>query len=225
MLNMVGVSKVYRNNRTETIALDGVDLELEAGQLVLLTGHSGSGKTSLLNVAGCLTRPTTGRVWLAGQQVSALPDHFLSDVRRHAVGFVFQLYNLLPGYTAAENVAMPLIPTGIGEKQRNEKAVGMLDRVGLSHRAHVRVEQLSGGEQQRVAVARALINDPKLILADEPTSNVDPHTELVIISIFLELKKQGKAIIVISHDTAWHEARAPDACYVMKQGRLSRPCG
>lgn len=221
MIRMQGVSKTYRAGRNLVPVLDSVDFSLSTGEMAVITGASGGGKTTLLNIIGCLTRPTTGQVWLLGNEVSRYPEHFLSDVRRTTVGFVFQQYNLLPGYTAAENVYMPLIPMGIGETRRLERAGVLLDQVGLVDKMHRCVEQLSGGEQQRVAVARALVNNPKLLLADEPTSNVDPETEHLIISLFQEFRRQGNSIVVASHDTAWLESDTCDHCYAVEEGRLS----
>ena len=219
MLKFVDVHKTFRNGANVAAVLRGVNFTLEAGELLVLTGQSGSGKTTLLNLAGCLTRPTQGSIFIDSDEVSALPDHFLSAVRRDTIGFVFQQYNLLPGYTAGENVEIPLIPLGISERQRKERASALLAHVGLAQKTDTPIQRLSGGEQQRVAVARALINNPRLILADEPTSNVDAETATVIIELFVELRRQQRALIIASHDAVWQEI-ADREINMMADGQL-----
>ncbi len=222
MLQFVNVCKIYRDESQLLSILNDVNFTLEAGQLMVLTGPSGSGKTTLLNIAGCLTRPTQGSVIIAGVDVSVLPDDHLSAVRRDTIGFIFQQYNLLPGYTAIENVEIPLIPLGVSERQRKDRATELLAHVGLAHKTHTPIQRLSGGEQQRVAVARALINNPSLILADEPTSNVDDETAGLILELFAELRRRRKAIIVASHDNVWLEKASGDICSIA-DGQLQFP--
>ncbi|MGV8073567.1 MAG: ABC transporter ATP-binding protein [Syntrophobacteraceae bacterium] len=201
MLTLENVSKHYQSGKVRIKVLDEVSLDIVRGEAVLLTGPSGSGKTTLLNIMGCLTRITRGRLWLQGQEISHVPDHFLSAIRRKHMGFIFQQFNLLSGLTTWENVAIPLLPVGITEKERKIRAMNLLEKLNLETRAYFLANELSGGEQQRAAIARALISDPDVILADEPLSNIDlMHVEMVIL-ILEELKRQGKTIIVASHDS------------------------
>ena len=176
-----GVSKTYRKGKLKVQALQDVSLEFESGSCVLIRGPSGSGKTTFLSIIGSLLRPSSGKVWVDNREISYLADHFLAELRRNTIGFVFQQFNLIHGLRVLENIAMPLIPLGIPEKERNRKALALLESFNLPERASFFVNELSGGEQQRVALARALINDPKIILADEPTSNIDERNARIII--------------------------------------------
>jgi putative ABC transport system ATP-binding protein len=184
-------------------AVSDLTMTVPRGHCLLLRGPSGSGKSTLLNLLGCLTHPTSGRIFLDGREVSHLPDHFLTGIRRSTIGFVFQAFNLLEGYTVLENVGMPLVPLGVHYEARQQKALALLRKVDLEHRAYFQANELSGGEQQRVAVARALVNDPAMIIADEPNSNVDWQNSRLILDIFRELKKEGRTLIISSHDPAF----------------------
>ena len=194
-----GLTRVYRLGPTEVPALRGVDLVIARQEFVSIVGRSGSGKSTLLHLLGCLDRPTTGSVWLEGIEVTALPRRRLPAVRRDKVGFVFQQFNLLPRTTALSNVELPLIYGG--GKDREQRALAALDRVGLAPRAHHRPNELSGGEQQRVAIARALINEPAIILADEPTGNLDTKAGDEVIAILKQLNQEQKiTIVLVTHE-------------------------
>ncbi len=217
MIRIEGLKKVYRHRGTKVTVFDNLQAEVERGKCLLLVGPSGCGKTTFLNIAGCLTRPTAGKVWIGGKEVSRLPEHFLAQIRRRKIGFVFQQFNLIMGCTALENVGMPLIPEGIGEKERNRRAVRVLEKLALRERAGFKVNHISGGEQQRVAFARALINDPEIILADEPNSNIDEATGQLIIDTLREMKAEGKTIIIASHDRSILESGIADGELVFSQ--------
>jgi len=184
----------------EVPALKGISLTFEEGEYVAICGHSGSGKSTLLNLLGCLDRPTGGRYILGDADVSRLDDDALSDIRSKRLGFVFQSFNLIPQLTVLENMEVPLFYQGVPPRLRREKAISLIERVGLQHRIHHRPMELSGGQQQRVAIARALINDPLLILADEPTGNLDTATGDMILDIFAGLHKEGKTILMVTHE-------------------------
>lgn len=180
--------------------LKGVSLDIHKNEYVALMGPSGSGKSTLMNILGCLDTPTAGKYILNQQDVSKMEDNSLAEVRNKEIGFVFQQFNLLPRLTALENVALPLVYGGIPKKQRNEKALHVLDMVNLSDRSHHRPNELSGGQSQRVAIARALVNDPAIILADEPTGNLDTKTSYEIMEIFNAIHSRGNTIVLVTHE-------------------------
>lgn len=180
--------------------LQDIDLEISLGEFTAIIGPSGSGKSTLMNILGCLDRPTSGSYYLHGEDVSNLTDDQLAEVRNRRIGFVFQSFNLLPRISAQENVAMPLIYAGIDGKERMERAARLLTRVGLGDRMHHKPNELSGGQRQRVAIARALVNDPSIIMADEPTGNLDSKSSVEIMEIFRELNAADKTIILVTHD-------------------------
>lgn len=180
--------------------LKGVSLEINRGEYVALMGPSGSGKSTFMNVLGCLDTPSGGRYLLNGTDVSKMSDNQLAEVRNREIGFVFQTFNLLPRYTALENVALPLVYAGMDKKERLERAANALDMVQLSDRMKHKPNELSGGQRQRVAVARALVNDPSILLADEPTGNLDTKTSLEIMGLFDQLHQKGNTIIVVTHE-------------------------
>ncbi len=195
-----GLRRIYRVGTHEVPAIQDVDLEVEPGEYLAIMGSSGSGKSTLMNLIGCLDTPTAGSYRLAGVDVSGLSDDQLAAIRNREIGFVFQTFNLLPRSTAAQNVELPLIYAGIKRDQRQQRVMAVLTDVGLGDRTHHRPSELSGGERQRVAIARALINKPSLILADEPTGNLDSGTSAEIMDLFGQLDRQGQTIIVVTHE-------------------------
>jgi len=198
MIELDNITKVYKMGRTEVVALNGVSLRIEPREMVSIIGPSGSGKSTLMHIIGCLDKPTSGEYRLEGVEVSQLNDNKLAEIRSKKVGFVFQSFNLLPRNTALDNVELPLIYGGAGN--RRQRALQALESVGLAQRAHHRPNELAGGEQQRVAIARALINNPSLILADEPTGNLDTQTSKEIMLLFQKLNEQGITIVLVTHE-------------------------
>jgi len=195
------LSRVFKNGEIEVHALTDVDMDIEEGEFVAIMGASGSGKSTLLHIIGCLDRPTSGEYNLDGVWVNALDKNKLADVRNQKIGFIFQSYNLLSRTTALENVELPLIYNRTGRFSNSEElAKKALDQVGLADRIYHKANELSGGEQQRVAIARALVNDPALILADEPTGNLDSKSSIDIADLFVQLNNQGKTIVMITHE-------------------------
>ncbi|HEY5572823.1 MAG TPA: ABC transporter ATP-binding protein [Anaerolineales bacterium] len=190
----------FRMGKEVVKALDGVDLEIQQGEFLGVTGPSGSGKSTLLYLLGGLDHPSDGQIWVKGTEITTLDEDGLADFRQKTIGFVFQTFNLVPTMTALENVEFPLLFSKATAKQRRQRANQMLDMVGLGDRMHHRPTELSGGQQQRVAIARALINDPILVLADEPTGNLDSHSGGEVINVLGQLNRQGRTIVVVSHD-------------------------
>jgi putative ABC transport system ATP-binding protein len=202
LVKLVDVHKTYRTGEMEVHAVRGVSLEIRPGEFVALMGASGSGKSTLMNILGCLDRPTSGRYVLDGADVSGLDRDRLADIRNRKIGFVFQNFNLLPRTSARENVELPLVYSGerLTNAQLREKAGLVLGSVGLAGREDHHPSQLSGGQQQRVAIARALINDPEVVLADEPTGNLDSRTSIEIMGIFQQLNERGITIVMVTHE-------------------------
>jgi len=210
--------KVYTLGGVELHALDHVSLSIEQGELVAIMGASGSGKSTLMNVLGCLDRPTSGRYVLAGRDVSRLGRGELADVRNKTLGFVFQSFNLLPRTSARENVELPLVYAGVPRAERARRAASALARVGLGDRIHHYPSQLSGGQQQRVAIARSIVNEPKIVLADEPTGNLDSKTSDSIMALFQELWRNGLTILYVTHEP--DVARYASRIVTLKDGRI-----
>jgi len=215
-----GLTRVYRLGPTEVPALRGVDLVIARQEFVSIVGRSGSGKSTLLHLLGCLDRPTTGSVWLEGIEVTALPRRRLPAVRRDKVGFVFQQFNLLPHLTALENVLLPLRYSRTPRREARRRAESLLAQVGLAGRLDHRPAELSGGEQQRVALARSLINRPAIVLADEPTGEVDTHTAAEIVALLRELNRaEGQTFVVVTHDPL--VAAATDRTISLQDGQVT----
>ncbi|MEK6700359.1 MAG: ABC transporter ATP-binding protein [Nitrospirota bacterium] len=200
MIELTDIAKTYRMGNVEICALCGVSLRVGPGELIAVMGPSGSGKSTLMNVIGCLDRPTAGSYRFEGREISDLTDDELAAVRNIKIGFVFQSFNLLPRFSALKNVEVPLIYSGVSGRMRRERAVPVLEKVGLGDRMHHKPSELSGGQQQRVAIARALVNNPPLLLADEPTGNLDSRSGEEILDIITDLNKQGVTIMIVTHD-------------------------
>ena len=199
-VKLANISKVYKMGDNDVVALNGVDLDIAEGEFVAIMGPSGSGKSTLMNILGCLDTPTTGSYLLDNEEVANLSEDVLAKIRNKKIGFVFQNFNLLSRISALENVALPLVYAGVSKTERINRAQELLKMVGLADRQHHMPNELSGGQRQRVAIARALVNNPKIILADEPTGNLDTKSSVEIMAMFKELYKQGKTIILVTHE-------------------------
>ena len=201
IIHLDKITKNYYLGKQVVEVLKGISLDILKNEYVALMGPSGSGKSTLMNILGCLDTPTTGTYILNGKDVSSMPDNDLAEVRNKEIGFVFQQFNLLPRLTAAENVALPLVYAGMSRKLRNERAMHVLEMVSLTDRGHHKPNELSGGQCQRVAIARALVNDPSIILADEPTGNLDSKTSQEIMEIFSRIHSADNTIVLVTHET------------------------
>ncbi len=202
ILNLQHIYKDYQQDKLVVPVLKDVSLQVEEGEYVAIMGPSGSGKTTLMNIIGCLDRPTAGEYQLAGEDILRFKDKEMSDVRLRSIGFVFQSFHLMPRSSAMDNVALPLSYAGVKKKERRERAVKALERVGLGDRVNFKPTQLSGGQKQRVAIARAMVNNPKILLADEPTGALDSRSGKQIMELFSDLNKEGVTIVMITHDRA-----------------------
>jgi putative ABC transport system ATP-binding protein len=209
IIRLAALTREYRMDAETIHALRGVDVEIQRNEYLAIMGPSGSGKSTLMNLVGCLDTPTAGEYWLNGAEVSAMDDDALARVRNREIGFVFQTFNLLPRASALHNVELPLIYAGIGARDRHRLASEALERVGLGDRMHHKPNELSGGQRQRVAIARALVNKPSILLADEPTGNLDSATSAEIMDVFEQLWHQGQTIVMVTHeaDIAAHAHR------------------
>ena len=234
MIELTDIRKTFNMGRpNEFAAIDGVDLTIEKGKLTVLKGPSGSGKTTLLGIIGCMLRPTSGRMrlcmaapWVSGDarnagfEATSLPERFLTEIRRTTFGFIFQQFNLVRGITALENVMLPAYPAGEAYRVLEKRALGLLDRLNISSKASTKVEYLSGGEAQRVTIARALINNPAVIIADEPTAHLDTRLSHELMEIISRLKGQGKTAVIASHDPIVYECPAVDRVITIRDGKL-----
>ena len=219
IITLERVSRVYDTGKVLVPALEDVDLTIDRGEFVAIVGPSGSGKSTMMNILGCLDRPTAGRYVLDGTPVEELDDNGLAAVRSRSIGFVFQSYNLLPRTSAIENVAAPLAYQGVGRKERLARAQEALERLGLGERLHHQPTELSGGQQQRVGIARAIVTEPALLLADEPTGNLDSHAGAEVIDLFRQLHATGRTIVLITHDV--DVAVAADRQIHIRDGRIA----
>ncbi len=219
VIQILGLTREYLMGSERVQALRGVSLEIRRNEYLAIMGPSGSGKSTMMNMLGCLDTPSSGEYWLNGQEVSRMPDDALARVRNKEIGFVFQTFNLLPRATALQNVELPLVYAGVSGKERRDRARRALERVGLGNRVDHKPNELSGGQRQRVAIARALVNDPSILLADEPTGNLDSATSTDVMRVFDLLHRQGQTIIVVTHeaDIAAHAERV----VTLRDGRVA----
>jgi putative ABC transport system ATP-binding protein len=218
LIEVQAVRKLYRMGDVEVPALNDVSLSIDDGDFVSVMGSSGSGKSTLMNILGCLDRPTSGRYLLGDRDVSSLSKNELAEVRNGMLGFVFQSFNLLSRTSALENVELPLIYAGVSSRERRQRAAAALERVGLGERMDHQPNKLSGGQQQRVAIARALVSSPRVILADEPTGNLDSQTSLEIMALFQELSAEGVTIVLVTHENDISEMTS--RVVVLKDGKI-----
>jgi len=218
LISLEGLWKIYQVGPEAVAALRDVTLEVADGEYVAIMGHSGSGKSTMLNVLGCLDKPTRGRYRLGGQDVSAMHDDELSDIRNRRIGFVFQSFNLIPWLSVIQNIEVPLFYQGMARRQRHPRSQELAELVGLGDRMHHRPSELSGGQQQRVAIARSLANDPLVLLADEPTGNLDTQTSEEILGLLGDLQERGMAIIVVTHEQ--HVAARTQRTISLRDGRI-----
>lgn len=215
-------TKIYnRGKPDELVALDSVSVAVRAGELAVLKGPSGSGKTTLLCLLGCMTRPTSGKVLVGGENVSKLPERFLAEYHRRTFGFIFQQFNLIPELSIADNVMVPLYPTDMSFKEMSRRAWEALERVGLGSRLAAKPRHLSGGEQQRVAVARALVNDPQVVIADEPTAHLDAALTKSLLEHFERIREEGRTVIIATHDPLVCECAFVDRVIEVRGGRIA----
>ncbi|HSN90075.1 MAG TPA: ABC transporter ATP-binding protein [Anaeromyxobacteraceae bacterium] len=221
MIELRDVRKVFHQGRPdEMIAVDGLSLRVQAGALTVFRGPSGSGKTTLLSLVGCMARPSSGRIFVRGREVTRLPERFLADVRRRTFGFVFEHFHLVPGLNALENVMLPAYPLGERRSELARRARGLLESLGVGHRAAARIDRLASGEAQRVAVARALVNDPDVIVADEPTAHLDTRVSRELLGILAGLRDRGKTVLLASHDPLVTESPLVDRVVALRDGRI-----
>jgi len=221
MIELQDIKKIFNAGKpNEHLALEGVSLTIEAHRVTVLKGPSGSGKTTLLSLLGCMARPTAGRIMLLGREITSLPERFLTEIRRKTFGFIFQQFNLVKGINVIENVMLPAYPLGEKFSALKERAVSLLEMFNLVSKATYKVEWLSGGEAQRVAISRALINNPAVIIADEPTAHLDTKLSGEFMDIIRNFKAAGKTILIASHDPIVHESPVVDRVVEMRDGKV-----
>jgi len=221
IIKLENVTKTYEINKNNKVtALNDINLEVKEGELVVLKGASGSGKSTILSLLAALSKPTTGEVIVDDKRISKLPDNFAALYRRENIGFIFQKYNLIPTLSVEDNILLPLVPTNPDENEAQKKLDKVMDTFNISHKKDAIVRNLSGGEQQRVAIARAHVNDPKIIIADEPTANLDEKLSLDFIKILSELKKSNKTIIVATHDPLFFDLEFVDRIIEVHNGKV-----
>ncbi len=220
IIQLKDVHKIYKMGEVDVPAVRGIDMDIKKGDFIAIVGPSGSGKSTMMNLIGALDLATHGNIFLDGQDIEHLEESELAQIRGNKIGFVFQTFNLIPTLTALENIALPMIFQGIGKEERIERAEKILEDVKLTHRRNHLPNELSGGERQRVAIGRALANDPDVILADEPTGNLDTKTGLEIIKIFTNLNKRGKTIILVTHDK--DIIKSAQKVFEIKDGRIEK---
>ena len=221
MIHLKDVRKVFNQGKpNEFVAIDGINLQIDFEKVTVLKGPSGSGKTTLLSILGCMARPTSGRIMLGDREITSLPERFLTEIRCRTFGFIFQQFNLIKGITAIENVMVPAYPGGEKYARLKERAMHLLETLDLARKATSKVEWLSGGEAQRVTIARALINSPSIIIADEPTAHLDTKLSGELMDIVSIFKNEGKTILIASHDPIVHDAALVDRVVDMRDGKI-----
>ncbi len=221
MIRLHDIRKVFNANKpNEFVAIDDINLSIDFRRTTALTGPSGSGKTTLLSILGCMARPTSGRITLKDREVTSLPERFLTEIRRETFGIIFQQFNLIKGLTSLENVMIPAYPNGEKFALLNKRAMALLDMLDLAGKADSKVEWLSGGEAQRTAIARALINNPAIIIADEPTAHLDTNLSRDFMEIMRRLKNEGKTILIASHDPMVYKSDVIDQIVEMRDGKI-----
>jgi len=221
MIQLKDVRKVFNQGKpNEFVAIDGVSLQIDLKKVTVLKGPSGSGKTTLLSILGCMARPTSGRIMLNDREITSLPERFLTEIRCRTFGFIFQQFNLIKGITAIENVMVPAYPSGEKYARLKERAMHLLETFDLARKAASKVEWLSGGEAQRVTIARALINSPSVVIADEPTAHLDTKLSRELMDIVSKFKDEGKTILIASHDPIVHDAAIVDRVVDMRDGKI-----
>jgi putative ABC transport system ATP-binding protein len=221
MLELKHITKIFNRNRPdEFTALEDVSLSIEARKVTVLKGPSGSGKTTLLSIIGAMAKPTSGRVFVDDREITSLPERFLTEIRRRTFGFIFQQFHLIRGISALENVMLPAYTTGEKHAALRDRALRLLNLFGLAAKARSRVEWLSGGEAQRVTIARALVNDPAVVIADEPTAHLDTKLSKDFLGIMAQLNAEGKTILIASHDPLVHDAAVVDRVVSLRDGRV-----
>ena len=221
MIRLSGINKTFNVGRpNEFQALKGIDLEVALNEVTVFVGPSGSGKTTLLSILGGMSRPTSGRIWLNGREITGLPERFGAETRRETFGFIFQNYNLIKGITVLENTMLPAYPTGTNHRVIRDRAVSLLEKLGIESKAREPVEHLSGGELQRAAIARALVNGPAIVIADEPTAHLDSALARRLLEIFAGLKQEGKTVLIACHDPLVFRSPVVDRVLSMRDGRI-----
>ena len=226
MIELLNIRKVFNQGQpNEFVAIHGVSVLIDAHQVTVLKGPSGSGKTTLLSMIGCMSRPTSGRIRLSGLEITSLPERFLTGIRQKTFGFVFQQFNLIKGVTALENAMLPAYPLGESQGALKKRAMNLFDLFNISGKAHSRVEWLSGGEAQRVSMARALINNPSIIIADEPTGHLDTKLSQEFMEIVGRLKEDKKTVLIASHDPIVYESGVVDRVINVRDGRIDGEIG
>lgn len=222
MIELQSVRKTFNAGKPdEFMAIRGISLSIEPEKATVLKGPSGSGKTTLLSLIGCMARPTSGRIWVLGKEITSLPERFLTGIRRKTFGFIFQQLNLIRGITVLENVMLPAYPIGEGYSSIKKRALHLLDLLDITAKANSKVERLSGGEAQRVTIARALMNDPSVIIADEATAHLDTELTLEFLEILHTLKNEGKTLLIASHDPLVYESRVVDRVVNLRDGHIA----
>ena len=221
MIHLQDIRKVFNAGKpNEFVAIEGVNLAIDSHGAIALKGPSGSGKTTLLSILGCMARPTSGRITLQEREITSLPERFLTEIRRETFGFIFQQFNLIKGITVLENVMLPAYPNAENHASLKKRAMDLLDLLNIGGKALSKVEWLSGGEAQRTAIARALINNPTIIIADEPTAHLDTHLSAEFMEIMRQLKQEGKTILLASHDPIVYESKVIDRIVEMRDGKV-----